>query len=522
MPDPIAWRPSVHWDGNDGHWNTFLVSVGQPVQSFRVLPSTSGQETWVPGPQGCIAASSDPAYCGFLRGAQPVNGLNSSGFQQNASTSWNLVGTYSLGATEEALNYSANGLYGYDTVTMQNVSLGANLSLAHRVVANVPDLFQYWLGAFGLGPQSTNFSNFNDAAPSFFGGLNDQLPSLSWSYTAGAYYEQAPGSLVFGGYDASRLQSSSMMRFPMYPETGMPFKVAVQKVIAESTVSTGSAINLLPVPGYYQIDSTISHLWLPDDAIKAFVNNFGLTYDNKTDLFLINSTMRQKMLTLNPTVTLFLANTTSSQAPAQGIKLPYAAFDLQASYPFYQNATYYFPIRRAVNDSQYFIGRMFFQEATLIADFDRRNFTIAQASYDKSAQPSIVTINRPSPAATASGIAAEHNAGMSSGAIAGIAIGAVVAGLAVAGLIIWYLMIRRKGRKAGSELFQPTEEKTEFPEQKQELMKADISSVSELPDHRSTARELAAPEQAFEAEGDHGRFRGRPGMVEVLADVSRR
>lgn len=67
----FSFPPSGNWDGNDGAWSTFVIRVGTPAQLFRVLPSTSGTETWVPIPDNCKAGIS---WCGNARGVEPFNG----------------------------------------------------------------------------------------------------------------------------------------------------------------------------------------------------------------------------------------------------------------------------------------------------------------------------------------------------------------------------------------------------------------------------------------------------------------
>lgn len=62
-----------NWDGNDGAWSTFMIRVGTPAQLFRVLPSTSGQETWIPMPDQC---SKGQGWCGNARGVEPFNGAS--------------------------------------------------------------------------------------------------------------------------------------------------------------------------------------------------------------------------------------------------------------------------------------------------------------------------------------------------------------------------------------------------------------------------------------------------------------
>ena len=62
--------PTGNWDGNDGGWSTFAIRVGTPSQFFRVLPSTSGADTWIPLADHC---STNPAGCGAARGVEPFN-----------------------------------------------------------------------------------------------------------------------------------------------------------------------------------------------------------------------------------------------------------------------------------------------------------------------------------------------------------------------------------------------------------------------------------------------------------------
>ncbi|KAK5705104.1 hypothetical protein LTR97_002219 [Elasticomyces elasticus] len=533
---PLSWSPSSFWDGNDGLWNTFLVDVGTPPQQFRVLPSTAGQETWLPNPQGCTTANpDDPGYCGYLRGALPFNGANSSGFFNNESSSWDLIGLYTLDAQEAELGYTGNGLYGFDTVALNGTT--TPFSENKSVVAGVADL-DYWLGVFGLGPKAINFTTFNDPIPNYMRTLvdNNTIPSLSWGYTAGAFYrDQAPASLILGGFDANRI-SGANLTIEMNGDNSRPLQVAITKIFGENTLG-GAGIDLLPAATYHFIDSTLPHIWLPDDAIQLFVDNFGLTYDNDTDLFLINDTMRELMLSNNPTVTFVLGTSKSAaQNETLNIALPYAAFDLQASYPFYQNATNYFPIRRAANSSQYTIGRTFLQEAYLTADWDRNNFTVAQASFFNLDTQHIVAIDKyVAPPESTSTVPASKppkpSDGISGGAIAGIVVAAIV-GIALVGLGIWFMM-RRNRKHQPLPTSDHENPDTAIPMGAYSDDKKDASNVrgSELPSEHALVEapgnekrpsELASPYMpALEMEGDAGKARARSGMVEMPASTDR-
>ncbi|KAK5123026.1 hypothetical protein LTR85_003592 [Meristemomyces frigidus] len=533
---PISWIPSSYWDGNDGLWNTFLVKVGTPPQEFRTLPSTAGQETWLPNPEGCTTADpSDPGYCGYLRGTLPFNGVNSSGFENNQSSTWDLIGLYTLDAQELELGYSGNGLYGFDTVSLIDGNTSdALFNQTMQVVASVPDL-DFWLGVFGLGPKSINFTTFNDPIQNFMSDLlnSSQIPSLSWGYTAGAYYRnKTPASLTLGGYDDYRVGATNL-NFSMNVDNSRPLQVGVQKILAENTLG-GSGVNLLPTAVYHFIDSTLPHIWLPDDAIQAFVDNFGLTYDNNTDLYLINDTMRNQWLQNRPTVTFQLgtSDVAGSGGETVNIELPYAAFDMQASYPYYENATNYFPIRKAVNDTQYTLGRTFLQEAYLTADFERSSFTVAQTSFDNLDLQHLVAIESPAQANSSSSSPASTSStssSLSGGTIAGIVIGAV-AGITLVTLAVWYFLRRNKRKHQPLPTSDPVDgSETVFATDKKDTPYSDHRG-SELPSenalheapglgsYKQDPSELPggrANEVGVEMEGDMGRFRARPGMAEM-------
>jgi hypothetical protein len=68
-PEPYVVPPSDKFDGADGSWSTFTISVGTPGQDFRVLPSTKGGVTYVIAEEGCLDGL-DPVDCPQLRGIE--------------------------------------------------------------------------------------------------------------------------------------------------------------------------------------------------------------------------------------------------------------------------------------------------------------------------------------------------------------------------------------------------------------------------------------------------------------------
>ena len=235
-------------------------------------------------------------------------------------------------------------------------------------------------GLFGLGTQPVNYSSIgNFSAPSYFSSLKAQnlIPSLSWSYTAGAKYRRLEfkfcldfsadisaglkagqyAQLIFGGYDSSRFAPNSA-NFNLASDINRDIVVGVQSIVYSSTTQT----NLLPTPIYAFIESTDPNFWLPPEACSAFEKAFGISVDNSTGLYLINTTHYTDLKTANPTVTFTLANSLDG-GDSVNIQLPFNSFALQASYPFTPNDTYYFPLKKAVNETQYTLGRTFLQEA---------------------------------------------------------------------------------------------------------------------------------------------------------------
>ena len=184
-PSPFAFTTSLAWDGNDGQWSTFIIRVGTPPQSFRVIPSTLSNQIVIPLVDGCLPT--DPTNCGALRGAYAFNDHDSSGFLVNSSSTWNNNGLYEV-ILDRFLGYQNNALYGYDNVGLQ-VENSGGLDLKNQTVAGIATK-DFYLGLFGLAPEPTNFSSFADPKPSFMTTLKDQkkIPSLSYGYTAGAKY----------------------------------------------------------------------------------------------------------------------------------------------------------------------------------------------------------------------------------------------------------------------------------------------------------------------------------------------
>jgi hypothetical protein len=263
------------------------------------------------------------------------------------------------------------------------------------------------------------------------------IPSLSYGFTAGASYrnKKVEANLVLGGYDQSRFTASNLS-FSFASQDAEVLTVGVQSIVAEDTLIGTTSFTSGGNGHLSVIDSTVPHLWLPRAICDLMESALGLTYDNQSDLYLVNDTIHTQLQASKPTFTFKIGDKQFDDGNGTNIQLPYAAFDLQVGWPIYSTNQNYFPIRRAANESQYVLGRTLLQEAYLVVDYERRNFTIGQATFpDPLPSARIITIKSPSNSAS--------NSGITTGAIIGIAVGAAAVIIA---LVLGFLFWRRRTR----------------------------------------------------------------------------
>ncbi|KAH8885282.1 acid protease [Thozetella sp. PMI_491] len=391
-PSPIVVSPSQHFEGNDGPWSTFDLRVGTPEQYVRALVSTASPETIVVlSSYGC---SQDvfhpvpvPASCAVSRGMM---------FNASASKTWQDQGNYSINhdgsGLEANLGYSQIMDFGLDTLGLGLVAGANGPTLQNQTLSGVVYPSPFYLGTFGLNSEPVNLTNLgNSSTPSYLTTLKKQklIPSLSWSYTAGAIYrlKQVHGQLILGGYDDSRFVPNSVS-FTMADDTTRDLVVALQSI----SYTGSTQASLLDSPINIYIDSTDPFLWLPESACKHFESVFGLTLDNSTGMYLLSDTHHSELQASGAEVAFHLSDVLSGGA-SMTIILPYAAFDLQAGPPLLGNSSsYYFPLKRAANESQFTLGRTFLQEAYLTADYERKRFNLSQCSWIEGATQHVVAI----------------------------------------------------------------------------------------------------------------------------------
>ena len=269
------------------------------------------------------------------------------------------------------------------------------------------------------------------------------------------------GSLTLGGYDSARFEPNDLS-FDFAPDDSRDLVVGIQGIsYTDETQNTHDLLNSSPGILAY-VDSTIAEIWLPASACAAFEDAFGLVYDPVNKLYPVNSTWHAHMQILNPNVTFTLGNTVSG-GPTIDIILPYAAFDLQASWPKYPSSTLYFPLQPAANETQYTLGRTFLQEAYLIVDWERGNFSVSQCIWPPMLGSNLVPITSPDNSqngtshASQPGPLTSPSSSTNSNNTIGVAVGVAVGILCLVTAVAAVLVFRRRKARHIARYPPPTE-----------------------------------------------------------------
>ena len=215
-----------------------------------------------------------------------------------------------------------------------------------------------YLCQLGLNRVRKIFTDYNDGKvngevsfPQSMKASSD-IPSMSRAYAAGVQYSKAY-------YDEART-STKLPSFPMSKDLSRDLIVSVASITFSH--HTGPTRILSSDPYLAFIDATVPDIWLPELICSNFEDAFGLIYNSTINRYLVNDTLHHILQKQNASVSFLLSD--SPRGPTTvNITLPYASFDLSIGPPFFDIKQNYFPLRQAVNDTQYTLGRVFLQES---------------------------------------------------------------------------------------------------------------------------------------------------------------
>lgn len=120
---------------------------------------------------------------------------------------------------------------------------------------------------------------------------------------------------------------------------------------------------MLDVPLKATINTTDPFIQFPQDICDRFISVFNLTYDARTNLYLVSPD--SKLHQEKGTKISFVLGNSSRPGDETRITFPYSSFIFEAGRPWYDKPTTYFSIRPTTGDnsSTVILGRTFLQEA---------------------------------------------------------------------------------------------------------------------------------------------------------------
>ena len=257
-----------------------------------------------------------------------------------------------------------------------------------------------------------------------------------------------------GGFDASRFTANAVS-FSFGADISRDLLVSIQSI----TTNILGASPLLASSIDIFIDSLVTEIWLPISVCEAFEQQFQLVWNSTSQRYLVDERTHEALIASNPSFNFTIAQsgTTGTKHETVDVVLPYSAFDMNLTAPVVNETSRYFPLKRAKHETQYTLGRVFLQEAYVIADYEQRNFSVSQALFPPtSVSQRIIAIEAPEQNEPSGNKAAHQGEGnnaakesksdtLSPGAIAGTVIGCVV-GLALI-LAIILISCRRRRRR---------------------------------------------------------------------------
>ncbi|KAL2062235.1 hypothetical protein VTL71DRAFT_6501 [Oculimacula yallundae] len=487
---PISIAPTEEWNGNDGPWNSFALTVGTPPQTQKVMVSTSARNILLVSPEGC--PSPIIKDCRVLRG-----GL----FDPTVSKSWKLNFARGVNSTypisdDPSLGYNGNGTFGYDDVGFEFYA--AVLSQAKEQSIGLFAETNSYLGLFGICPRSTYFSSSTDPVEGYLQYMYGigQIPSMTWAYTAGTRIGKRHASLTLGGYDQAKFNPHNIT-WQFSSNDLRDLTVQLQAITAYGRNSDKTETSLLSgnIPTF--LDSSLPYLWLPMESCLLFEQRFGLFWDSKTELYLVDESLHNSLLAEDPSVVFTLSNGTSGSIV--NITLSYALLDLTMSSQIIGAATRYFPLKRATTPSQYILGRTFFQAAYVIANYEQSNFSVHSintATYEAQELWPILSSSSPNTTLPTSDVEPLFP---KSGSNVGPAVGGTLGGVALGGILTltYFFYVRPRRHKAVDE---EKKVETSLPPPSVEIMEDPTFIKPELDNDAVQIHEINADREAVETE----------------------
>ena len=394
-----------------------------------------------------------------------------------------------------------------DTMTMTTPQgalsvYGSAIDAVHDKSIMLPDGSSYapQVGSLALGsPEGERKypKGSGKIIPNYLSGRNI-TPSASTGLHYGSAQLGPEGSLVWGGYDQSRV-IGDVGSFELFKTDSLmipnllDIQLGVERGVSPfQEQSPTGLLNLNNSFGLYQptvINPVLPYLFMAPDTCSNIAKYLPVTFNQLTGLYAWNTDDPQyNRIIGSPAYLAFVFrsggdNSAPVAASNLTIKVPFKLLNLTLESPIVQTPQQYFPcypFTASDGSGNYFFGRAFLQAAFVAMNFNQSTFFLAQAPGPDAEPPNIQSIsasNTTIKSTPADGFArswAKHwtplsettpaptraphgGSDLPKGAIAGISV-AVVLFVLFSGLAALFLFVRHRRRQKPT---MPDEQKTE-------------------------------------------------------------
>jgi hypothetical protein len=172
----------------------FTAGSGNQGQPVRLLPSTSLPEAYFVSPLGCENETAKGKLFDYDR---PCSESRGGFYNSNLSTGYIPMSMYKPGQYQTFRNYDQGDFVaalGFEELRF-GLPVNGNIGMTHMNVFSFYDFYESWVGLLGIEPKPSLISEtggMKNPQPNLVQVLKDsnQIPSQSWSYTAGAKFRE--------------------------------------------------------------------------------------------------------------------------------------------------------------------------------------------------------------------------------------------------------------------------------------------------------------------------------------------
>ncbi|KAK4184885.1 aspartic peptidase domain-containing protein [Podospora australis] len=397
-PKQASWSNKPH--GADGPWNAVTVSIGGqsdialfPGRMFHTFVTTSDYCALNASTPQCESGTylKDKVFEGKTRGAQGIRfrlpGQEyTSGIRVRGADASMFLDTLDLGSSGGRVDNASIALI---ESQMLEYPSGSHYPIFTGCLSvGAPDPKQVFVG-------SADIPTVNASLLPWALAKDDAIPSSSFGLHYGSAVASSAkmfGSLLYGGYDKNRVVGNVLSIDGHLWKPVLLQDISIRVVKGSSpfvkSFPSSNKNNLLragnssiPTQGLPVIlDPCSPYLTLPKSTCDAIADNLPVKYNDSLGLYLWDTTDPRYIQITTSASVLSFTFMGSSNTQTLNISVPFGHLNLSLAPPFMssENPVPYFPCFTG-GIGAYVLGRAFFQDAFLGANWEQKKLFLAQA-----------------------------------------------------------------------------------------------------------------------------------------------